>query len=364
MKDQKGITLIELLVALVISLVLMVGVIQLFIGNKRSYQLTEEIARMQESARFAANILAKDIRMAGYTGCTTRDKSSVVINNTLDGPGAAYTPDNGIEGWEADSTGFGSYTIVQNGSVSDASVSGWSTTGGLTLNSGTMSVSNSDIIRLWGIDGDPVLVNSISPGVAQTVVDVTQNADFVDGDILMMTDCSVADIFQACNVQAISGGINLVASAGCTPGNLVTKALLNQAGAHVARLVGKLYFVGKRDDDSSNPPALFRRVVKQNATAGTAEELVEGVEALQILYGEDTDTADPDGVANRYVDAGSVSDWGNVVSVRIELLMQSSRTNLVDGSQTFKFNGATVTASDGRLRYPFMTTVTLRNRTQ
>ncbi len=83
MNNQKGLTLIELLVALVISLVLMVGVIQLFISNKQSYQLTEEIARMQESARYAAHLIAKDIRMAGYTGCTTRDKNSVVINKAL-----------------------------------------------------------------------------------------------------------------------------------------------------------------------------------------------------------------------------------------------------------------------------------------
>ena len=87
------------------------------------------------------------------------------------------------------------------------------------------------------------------------------------------------------------------------------------------------------------------------------------MESIQLLFGEDTD-ASPDGIANRYVTAADVTFWVNVVSVRIELLMQSERTDLVDGGQTLTFNGATFTATDGRLRYPFVATVSLRNRSQ
>ena len=45
-------------------------------------------------------------------------------------------------------------------------------------------------------------------------------------------------------------------------------------------------------------------------------------------------------------------------------LQQSDRTDLVPGSQGFNFNGAAVTGADGRLRYPFVTTVSVRNRSQ
>lgn len=368
---QTGITLVELLVAMVLSLVLMTGVVQIFVVNKQNYNLNDEIAHMQQGARFAANWLERDIRMAGWTGCSSRNPAGVLVNNTLNGPATAFTPERGVEGWEASSTGYGSYSIVANGSVTDASQSGWSTSTSDTpvLDSGTNSLTNSDIVRVWQVDGDPVVVNSISPGTAQTVINVPPNADIADDDILMISDCSSVDIVQACNVTTISGGasINAVTSAGCTPGNIVTKALVNTAGAHLVQLSGWIYYVGKRTthaDYPNNPPSLYRRKVGAQAAAETPEELVEGVESLQILYGEDTDTSDPDGVADRYVSADSVSDWGQVVSARIEILMQSERDDVVDGGQTFTFNGAQVTATDGRLRYPFTTTVALRNRIQ
>jgi len=371
-KNQAGLTLVELMVSLVLSLVLLGGVIQMFVSNKQGYQLSDELARMQESARFASFLLERDLRMAGYTGCSSRDESTMRVKNTLNGSTVGFSPTKGIEGWEAGSTNYGAYSIVANGATSDASVSGWATSDGATLATGTMSVGNSDIVRVWLTAGSPLLVNNITPG-ANTVVDVSINADFEDDDILILTDCTKVDIVQACSVgQTSSGGvtsINAILSNGCTPGNDVSATLLNtkddsdNKNVHVAKLIGRIYFIGKRGNTSTNPPALFRQEIGQNAAAGTAEELVEGVESMQILYGEDT-AADADGEADRYVDAEDVDDWEKVVSVRIEMLMQSSRVDLVDGEQKFNFNGTTVTSTDGRLRYPFVSTIALRNRTE
>lgn len=360
-RRQHGLTLVELMVSLVLGLVLMAGVLQLFAANKSSYQLTDAISAMQENARFALSRMERDIRMAGFLGCTGRDQSSIVINPAFTPPSgfsaAEFTPGNGIEGWEAASTAYGTFALISStAALVDAATSGWSTSGSPTpdLQGSVNSVSNSDVFRVWHVGGDSALVDVTSPG--GTLVGGAP-PDYAANDMLMLTDCSSVDVVRACSVSG-----NNTTLSGCN-----TLPLLNDTGtAHAFRLIGRTYFIGKRaavTGQPAPPPALFSREIGANGAAGTAQELVEGVESLQLLFGEDTST-DPDGVADYYVDASQVVDWNNVVSVRVQMLMQSDRDDLVDGSQTFAFNGATVTATDGRLRYPFVATVSLRNRSR
>lgn len=63
---QSGLTLVEILVALVISLFLIAGVIQLFIGTKQTYRFHDAVSRLQENGRLALDTMSMDIRMAGY----------------------------------------------------------------------------------------------------------------------------------------------------------------------------------------------------------------------------------------------------------------------------------------------------------
>mgnify|MGYP003805980571 CR=1 FL=1 len=58
--------MVEILVALVISLFLVAGVIQLFIGSKQTYRGYDALSRIQENGRFALEAMARDIRMARY----------------------------------------------------------------------------------------------------------------------------------------------------------------------------------------------------------------------------------------------------------------------------------------------------------
>lgn len=364
MRVTKGFSLVELMVALTLSLVLMAGVIELFVANKRSYQTSDAIAYMQESARFAAYLLEKDIRMAGFTGCTGRDQDNVKVVNHLASVPGTFSPERGVEGWESDpgvkDTRYGNYVSVLNAGVSDASGSGWvtSTSEIPVMNNGTQSVANSDVIRVWSVDGGEVLATVGGTNVAASV-----STPYQAGDLLMLSDCRSVDIAAVCSLTGNTATLN------CSSNN-ITSGLLNngKSGVSASRLSGWLYYVGKRNNSSTNPPALFRRQIDSVAgapavpLAGNAEELVQGVESMQLLYGEDTST-DPDGVADRYVNANDVSDWDDVISVRIQLLMQSQRTDLVEGGQTIAFNGDMLTMNDGRLRYPFMTTVSLRNRT-
>ena len=72
---QRGLTLTEILVALVISTILMAGVFTIMSSSKRTYALQNELSELQENARFVMDEFSWEIRMAGYLGC-----SSVISN--------------------------------------------------------------------------------------------------------------------------------------------------------------------------------------------------------------------------------------------------------------------------------------------
>ncbi len=68
---QAGLSLIEIMIALLIGAFLIGGVLQIFIGSKQTYRMQQALSRLQENGRFAMDFLAKDIRMAGYRECLT-----------------------------------------------------------------------------------------------------------------------------------------------------------------------------------------------------------------------------------------------------------------------------------------------------
>ena len=69
---QHGLTLIELMVSLVLGLVLIGGVLNIFISNRETYRVTENLTRMQENARTGFDFMARDLREAGQNPCGTK----------------------------------------------------------------------------------------------------------------------------------------------------------------------------------------------------------------------------------------------------------------------------------------------------
>ena len=114
-------------------------------------------------------------------------------------------------------------------------------------------------------------------------------------------------------------------------------------------------------------PAQFslRRHVNQqdgDTCLTDGDELVEGIEKMQILMGEDTDT---DGIANHYVPPDPGLDMDRVVSIRISLLAVSPNNNVTTEPAPYFFNGVSVmpNINDRYLRKVFTSTITLRNKT-
>jgi len=64
--NRKGVTLIELLVALVICGMVAAGIYQVFIAQSKAYTVQDQVVEVQQSVRSAMEILLRDLRMAGY----------------------------------------------------------------------------------------------------------------------------------------------------------------------------------------------------------------------------------------------------------------------------------------------------------
>lgn len=65
-RPQRGLSLVELMVAMTIGLLIMVVLANLFIGTKASYRTQDDASRIQENLRFAAQVLGRTLRLAGY----------------------------------------------------------------------------------------------------------------------------------------------------------------------------------------------------------------------------------------------------------------------------------------------------------
>ena len=195
-------------------------------------------------------------------------------------------------------------------------------------------------------------------------------------DILLVSDCNKSRVFQVTSLAQETNAPCSVAEP-ClklshdntlnNPGNAMTTwggptaPAEERFGpdAEILRIRTIMLFVGVSGDGS---PSLYQRT---NASASV--ELVSGVENMQILYGEDSDG---DGVANRYRTANAVTDFQEVVSLRLSLLLRteepiSNETN----TQTYLLNGVTAASAttinpfdDRRGRYVFTSTIKLRNR--
>lgn len=89
-KFAKGFGLVEIMVALVLGLVVVLGVIQIFLASKNTYVTQNASARMQEDARFALSKLMQEIRLTGMYGCLKFD--TTVVAPAIVAPAALTNP--------------------------------------------------------------------------------------------------------------------------------------------------------------------------------------------------------------------------------------------------------------------------------
>jgi type IV pilus assembly protein PilW len=339
-QGQKGISFVEILVSLVISLFLLGGMIQVYIGNKAAYTFSNAISHVQENGRYALNVMTRDFRLAGFWGCAVFDTDDTsTLSNSIDP--------------ESDD-----FDVVLHDFINNDAIEG-------TDNDG---LNGSDTVIIRGVQASQVNIFPPYNVTTSAVIQVTDNEEIVKGDIVMLSNCSGADIFQVTNVADLVVGQKTIEHMTGTGslGNYNPHSCAGTTKVHcLSQTYGsdsalfKLQVVRYRiAEGGSGEPALFR------AQNGVDDELIDGVEEMQVLYGIDTDGDDyPD----QYMEAVDVAasaavSSADIISIRLMLLVRSIDKFVGEEPQIYTFNGEDVLADDRRLRQVYSTTIALRNR--
>lgn len=358
-RAQRGFSLPEIMVALTISLVLILGVGAIFMGSKQSYRTNAALADIQENGRFAMEFLRRDLRAAGYSPCGNTATATNVLKNAGTTPSLDFF-DTPLMGYESvnSASDLPSYAGVRDpvdGTDAVMALFGDQSSGFVVTDHNPSSSSSSS---------SPSAEFTIAKAaeIDEAVGDRTKH-DFEDEDVLMVCDLSHSAIFQVSNANQENLTIVYNTGGSVTPGNC-TKGLGSPLqcttngtqytfgdGSRIVRMNSYLYYVAENADGVS---ALYRA-----GLGGTNEELVPGVQDMQIEYGLDTDD---NGNVDSYEDASGVGDWGEVIGLRISLLVYSLEENVLNEAQTLSFNGSNVSPPNQRLGHAFTTTIALRNR--
>ena len=353
---QAGLTLVELMVSIAISMTVLGGAVQVLVVSKGNFVTGRELATLQENARFAMRLLSDEVRMAGYTGCSATPLG--YANSIRNSAGIWYLGNTGLRGYEHEAgvNSFPAEFRSDTAADTDAIVVLRGEIAGLDL-SGNHNASSATI---------PVnMAHSYQPGQIMVIVSA---------------DCTQVGVFQltgptnngndATSMNHNQGNAN-PSPGNCTESLTGNFTCANTAGATVTayppgstimEMRSDAYYIGSSSTDSS-VPALFReRLQLSGTTIGTtSEELVQGVENMQILYG--LDNAGGDGLVDMYLKANSESmNWAKVVAVRLVLRMRSITPVYTNDVEHPEFEGIDDTdVSDRFMRQVISTTIQIRN---
>jgi len=327
-------------VCITTGLILMGGAINIFISNNAVYRLESQLSRMQEAGRFIIDVMAKEIRMAGYNGCASR---GTIEPNVLadDPPPLTAGDENAVTGYDYDS---GSWVPPLPAFITAAAA----------VNATVLD--NTDVIIVQRADScSATLTGNLATVNANIQITMPNDCGFVMNQAVIITDCSTTDIF-AISSNPDSG--TLAHANNINSENFLSKAYTDDS--IILKQLSSTFYIA---DGASGEPALWLASWDPSVpTSYNLFELADGVEQIQILYGVDNDNDD---YADVYLEAddAALTDWTTVKSVRINLLLHSADRITTD-VRAFNFNGAdaNLVTQDRRLRMAFSTTVTLRNR--
>ena len=332
-RRQAGLTLVELMVATTLSLVLLSGVLLVFSANKATYRMQTGLGTLQENCRYAMRQISSDLQLGGFGGCLSPHLEPRVIMLASSPPPylSRFAEGEFFDG-RNDETGVHTY-------------------GGVAMLTGTDSIEVRGPLRSN--------VNFVTGATPTTgTVDIIGTASgFAVDEYLLIGDCAGADIFRATTVTTSGSDTQIGHGAASNIQSALSRGY--SADAVVMEFATHTYFVGDtgRVDQNGNAiTALYR------FDGNTAQELADGIENLQIEYALDTDG---NGVIDAFRDPGGVTDWSEVMAVRISLLVNSVEAASAVPAEYTYFPAGTdpidPPTDDFRLRQEFSSLVSIRN---
>jgi type IV pilus assembly protein PilW len=311
----RGLSLVELMVALVIGALLIAGAVTVFLQSRNTYRANDTVSRMQEAGRYALDVIAPDVRLAGFWGLTNRPVSwtNTAAAVTKDcAANFAANIDVPIEGRDAIATGGNGYNLA----------------------------------------GCPV-ATLLAP---KALAPVTWS------DILIVRRASADQAaLENTRLQVQSNRETLVLfSDGVRPAGYNAAP---QSETH--NLITDLYYIGETTPAINGVRQFALR--RQTLVAGPKmqdDEIMPGVQDMQVQFGLDVDG---DGTVERYVNPEDAIPAGaRIATVQLWLLVVSDEIEVgfADTNRAYTYANASQTAAvfhDNRRRVLVTKTIQIRN---
>ena len=310
--DQAGFSIVELMISISLGLLVLAAVLKIFTANLEGVHLQNAFSRVQENGRLATELIIRDIRGADYWGCVGDiDEISNNLDTTDSNYDASLLPTAG--------DGVGGSNDVTSQTIASINVK-----------------DNTDILILRGASSIAgiTITTPYMPSTA-AVLHINTGSSIAKGDVILIADCQNADLFSNTQENTPTNG-NIGHNTGSLASGIknATKNLSKTYGGNAQILTPytKQYFIGI---NSSGSDSLYR------ADNGVANELVRGINNLQVMYGEDTNA---NGSVNIFT--ATPTNMAQVLSIRVSLTSESGESSA--GSQ---------------LERTYQTTANIRNRT-
>lgn len=309
---SRGYSLVELMIAMTIGLLVIAATLSIFFSNKETYRASDNISRVQESARTAFEFMSRDIRESTGTLCDFGIVPLSVLNNSGGFMWRNWT--NPMMGYD-------------NGALAG-------------------SLAGTDAFEIKTAGTSQFDVTTHNAGTNAFNLNTAVPHDIVTGDIVIACDFNRAAIFQ---VSGVAGSVISHASGGAAPGNSTASLGTTPTGpytfiahATLSRVNATQWFVAANGRGGNS---LFRNTLRTTAgvPAMVREEVAEGIRDLQITYLLKSGTT--------FVNALPLNDpqWSNVIAVRIVMTIEGNDR---------------VSTTGQRLTRTISQTINLRNRNQ
>lgn len=308
LKSERGFTLVELMIAMTLALVILGSATMALVTSKDMYRYTSNMNRVQENGRFSMHFLMERIRNARRMGC-----SPTTIVNHLNNPDEFFVPGQNVLGF--------TYTGSGGNDVTD-----WTPNLPASLLGGDV-LPYTDVLGITQLVGAGYKIGPPYMNTSSAALHIETPWGLQLGDIVMVTDCNKADIFQIVAPANPSGSGTVVHNTGGSqyPGN--ASGNLSQTygpGSELVKFETNYFYIGY---GYGNVPGLFRI----NAQDANGAEFVGHIETLDLRFGEDTSG---DKSVNIYHFADTVGDWKNVRSVQVGIVALSK--DKIDGQGDYR----------------------------
>jgi type IV pilus assembly protein PilW len=325
-RRMAGLSLIELMISITLGLLILSGVAFVFVNTSASRNEVERTSRQIENGRYAVEVIADDLRLAGFYG--ELKVSSVAAPTTL--------PVDPVDQCSLDPLDWNQWIQLHVQGFDNGTGFNKTTTPACAL---ADHKAGTDILLIRR--ARTCLAGSTGCEAAVT-----------NKPYLQVSLCASEVTTHKLGVEG-------------TPSFFVLTKKNCTTAADKREYLVRIYYISTDNGSGVAVPTLKRLElgIVSGALAWVATPLVEGIEELNIEYGVDTDS---NGSPDSYVaaPAATISDWTKVVAVQFYILarnLEKSPDYTVSRTYNLGLGKTPVTAADGYRRHVYSTLVRLNN---